>query len=79
MPLPDRIFTDVRRWLVSFLGEYYLQKFIPGDVEVIQLAEEGKLEVSYRWFRTYQDVEAFCFGLLRPDPPGPPKGLPFDI
>ena len=41
--------------------------------EVIQTAEEEKLEVSYRWFRTYKDAEDFCFGLLHPGPLGPPK------
>ena len=28
--------------------------------EVIQPAEEGKLEVSYRWFRTCKDAEDWC-------------------
>ena len=28
--------------------------------EVILPAEEGKLEVSFRWFRTCKDAEAFC-------------------
>ena len=28
--------------------------------EVIQPAEEGKLEVSYRWFRTCKDAEVWC-------------------
>jgi len=28
--------------------------------EVIQPAEEGKLEVSFRWFRTCKDAEDFC-------------------
>ena len=28
--------------------------------EVIQPAEEGKLEVSYRWFRTCKDEEDWC-------------------
>ena len=31
--------------------------------EVILPAEEGKLEVSYRWFRTCKDAEAFCLEL----------------
>ena len=46
--------------------------------EVIQPAKEGKLEVSYRWFRSYLDAQAFYFGLLCPDLPGPPNGPPFD-
>ena len=46
--------------------------------EVIQPAKEGKLEVSYRWFRTCRDAEEFCFGILRHDPPGSPKVPPFD-
>ena len=24
-------------------------------------AEEGKLEISYRWFRTFKDAEVWCF------------------
>ena len=28
--------------------------------EVILPAEEGKLEVSYRWFRTCKDAEDWC-------------------
>ncbi len=28
--------------------------------EVIQPAKEGKLEVSYRWFRTSRDAEDWC-------------------
>ena len=32
MPLPDRIFTDVRRWPLSLSGVDYLQRFFPGDV-----------------------------------------------
>ena len=28
--------------------------------EVIQPAKEGKLEVSYRWFRTCKDAEDWC-------------------
>ena len=28
--------------------------------EVIQPAKEGKLEVSYRWFRTCEDAEDWC-------------------
>ena len=28
--------------------------------EVIQPAKEGKLEVSYRWFRTSKDAEDWC-------------------
>ena len=27
---------------------------------MIQPAEEGKLEVSYRWFRTCKDAEGWC-------------------
>ena len=27
--------------------------------EVIQPAEEGKLEVSYRWFRSHQEAKVF--------------------
>ena len=46
--------------------------------EVILPAGEGKLEVSYRWFRTCKDAEDFCFGLLRHDSPGSPKGPTFD-
>ena len=46
--------------------------------KVIQPAKEGKLEISYRWFRTWTDAESFCFGSLRPDPLGPPNGSPFD-
>ena len=30
--------------------------------EVIQPAKEGKLEVSYRWFRTCKDAEDWCMG-----------------
>ena len=29
--------------------------------EVIQPAKEGKLEVTYRWFRTCKDAEVWCF------------------
>ena len=28
--------------------------------EVIQPAKEGKLEVSYRWFRSCKDAEDWC-------------------
>ena len=28
--------------------------------EVIHPAKEGKLEVSYRWFRTCKDAEDWC-------------------
>ena len=28
--------------------------------KVIQPADEGKLEVSYRWFRTSKDAEGWC-------------------
>ena len=28
--------------------------------EVMKPAKEGKLEVSYRWFRTYKDAEDWC-------------------
>ena len=34
--------------------------FIELRWEVIQPAEEGKLEVSYRWFRTVKDAEDWC-------------------
>ena len=45
---------------------------------MIRPAGEGKLEVSYCWFRIWTDAESFCFGSLRPDPPGPPNGPPLD-
>ena len=60
MPLLDRIFTDGRCWSLSLSGVGYHQRFLPGKWEVIQPAEEGKLEVSYRWFPTCKDAEDWC-------------------
>ena len=68
----------VRRRPLSLSRVYSLQRQLHEQMGRDPSAEEGKLEVSYRWFRTYQDVEAFYFGLIRPDPPRPPKGPPFD-
>ena len=67
---------DVGRF--QFLGLIVSRDSFWGMWEVIQPVEEGKLEVSYRWFRSYPDAEAFCLALLHPNPPGPLKGLPFD-
>ena len=43
--------------------------------EVVQPAEEGKLEVSYRWFRTSKDAEDWCMreGDGAPKDPGKPR------
>ena len=53
------------------IGRFHFLGFIVSRVsymnmwEVIQPAEEGKLEVSYRWFRTCKDAEVFCPTLSR--------------
>ena len=44
--------------------------------EVIHPAKEGKLEVSYRWFRTCKDAEDWCVrngagAKIRPKPQVP--------
>ena len=36
-----------------------LQRQLQDSWEVIQPAEEGKLDVSYRWFRTCKDAEGW--------------------
>ena len=38
-------------------------EFSERDNLVIQPAEKGKLEVSYRWFRSHKQAEAFCMEL----------------
>ena len=35
--------------------------------KVIQPADVGKLEVSYRWFRTCKDAEDFCLKTKDPE------------
>ena len=50
---------DVGRF--RFLGWIISRDSFRGMWEVIQPAEEGKLEVSYRWFGTCKDAEAWCF------------------
>ena len=49
---------DVGRFL--FLGFIVSRDSYISRWEVIQPAEEGKLEVSYRWFRTCKDAEDWC-------------------
>ena len=63
MPLLDRIFTDGRSWCFHILGFIFSRDSFRGMWEVIQPAEEGKLEVSYRWFRSHKQAEAFCLEL----------------
>ena len=46
---------DVGRF--RFLGWVITRDSFRGKWEVIQPAKEGKLEVSYRWFRTSKDSE----------------------
>ena len=52
MPLQNRIFTDARRWPLSFPGIHCLQRHIPGNV--------GKDSASYQWFRTGKEAEV-CY------------------
>ena len=49
---------DVGRF--RLLGGVITRDSFRGMWEVIQPAEEGKLEVSYRWFRTCKDAEDWC-------------------
>ena len=49
---------DVGRF--HFLGFIVSRDSFMNRWEVIQPAEEGKLEVSYRWFRTCKDAEDWC-------------------
>ena len=50
---------DVGRF--HFLGFVVSRDSYMNMWEVIQPAKEGKLEVSYRWFRTCKDAEVCCF------------------
>ena len=50
---------DVGR--LDFLGFIVSRDSFMNRLEVVQRAEEGKLEVSYRWFRTCKNAEGFCF------------------
>ena len=43
-----------------FLGFIVSRDSFMNMWEVVQPAKEGKLEVSYRWFRTCKDAEVFC-------------------
>ena len=49
---------DVGRF--HFLGFIVSRDSFKIEWEMIQPAKEGKLEVSYRWFRTYKDAEDWC-------------------
>ena len=49
---------DVGRF--NFLGFIVSRDSFMNRWEVIQPAKEEKLEVSYRWFRTYKDTEDWC-------------------
>ena len=50
---------DVGRF--HFLGFVVSRDSYMNMWEVIQPAKEGKLEVSYRWFRSCKDAEVCCF------------------
>ena len=45
---------------LHILGWIISRDSFRGMWEVIQPAGEGKLEVSYRWFRTCKDAEDWC-------------------
>ena len=49
---------DVGRF--NFLGFIVSRDSYMNRWEVILSAEEGKLEFSYRWFRTCKDAEGWC-------------------
>ena len=49
---------DVGRF--RFIGFIVSRDSYMNTWEVIQPAEEGKLEVSYLWFRTCKDAEVWC-------------------
>ena len=49
---------DVGRF--RFIGFIVSRDSYMNRWEVIRTADEGKLEVSYRWFRTCKDAEDWC-------------------
>ena len=61
-----------------FLGLIVSRDRYMNMCEVIQPAEEDKLEANYHCLRSCRDAESFYFGLLRLDLLGPNKGRPFD-
>ena len=64
---------DVGRF--HFLGFIVSRDSYMNKWEVILPAEEGKLEVSYRWFRTCKDAEGWCMrnGAEAQKDPGKPR------
>ena len=58
-PLEQKFFTGMDCF-IHFLGWIISRDTFRGMWEVIQPAKEGKLEVSYRWFRTSKDAEDWC-------------------